>query len=181
MTAEPNTISNFDDERLIREGEAAVDGYNKDMKNARARIMPMARGLLAAKRKYPATLDFGDWLKTSSYREVGDTDRAALIHIGEHDMFAEKFMRTTSLMSPQTIWDAIRDLMPSSYDRNSTAVVHNIVQQPQTATVLPEKPTTPVQNEPRKDRSAPVQVRDTDPLSDMRRVSEVLAIFTQQN
>jgi hypothetical protein len=111
MTA---SIARLDDERLIREGEAAVDLYNRDLKSARARIMPMARGLLAAKRKYPATQDFGDWLQTSSYREIGQTDRAALIKIGENDDFAAKFMRITILTSPESIWDAIRDLMPTS-------------------------------------------------------------------
>ena len=114
------TVAVFDDERLIREGEAAVDLYNRDLKNARARIMPMALGLVAAKRKYPATHDFGDWLQTSSYREIGDTDRAALINIGEHDEFSAKYVRTTSLISPQTIWNAIKELMPTFYDRNST-------------------------------------------------------------
>jgi len=115
-------VLQMDDERLIRDGEAAVDLYNKDLKNARARIMPMARGLCAAKRKYPATQDFGDWLTTSSYREIENDDRAALIKLGEHDDFATKFMRTTNLISPQTIWDAIKDLMSTSYDTKSTPV-----------------------------------------------------------
>jgi hypothetical protein len=107
-------IHNLDDERLIREGEAAVDGYNKDVASARARIMPMARGLLAARRKYPANRDFGDWLQTSSYRELGADARAALIYIGQHDAFASRFIRTTHLTSPELIADAIRDLLPLS-------------------------------------------------------------------
>jgi hypothetical protein len=40
------------DERLIREGEAAVERFKKSRKE----ILPMARGLLAAKRKHPATV-----------------------------------------------------------------------------------------------------------------------------
>src|SRR5207249_4118917 len=47
-----------DDERLIREGEAAVERFKK----SREQILPMARGLAAAKRKYPATREFGAWL-----------------------------------------------------------------------------------------------------------------------
>jgi hypothetical protein len=33
-----------------------------DTKSARTRIIPMALGLLAARRKFPADRDFGDWL-----------------------------------------------------------------------------------------------------------------------
>jgi hypothetical protein len=109
----------LDDERLIREGEEAVAAYNNDIKNARSRIIPMARGLLAARRRYPANRDFGEWLKVSPYGDVGDTDRAALIQIGEHDEFAAKFVRTTNLISPQTIWNAIEELLPSSYLRKT--------------------------------------------------------------
>ena len=110
----------FEDEKLIRDGEAAVDLYNKDIRSARTRIMPMARGLLAARRRHPSNQDFGDWLQTSSYREIEADDRAALIKLGEHEGFAEKFVRTTSLISPRTIWDAIRDLMPLSHDAKTT-------------------------------------------------------------
>jgi hypothetical protein len=64
------TVTVLNDERLIREGEAAVDQYNRSRDSARAQIIPMARGLLAAKLRYPATQDFGDWLNQSSYREL---------------------------------------------------------------------------------------------------------------
>jgi hypothetical protein len=103
-------LRNLNNERLIHEGEAAVDLYNKDIKSARTRIMPMARGLLAARHEYPGNADFSDWLQTSSYREVGADDRAALIKIGEHEHLAGEFIRTTSLTSPESIWDAIRKL-----------------------------------------------------------------------
>ena len=56
-----------DDERLIQEGGAAVEWYHNSRDQARAQILPMARGLLAAKRKYPATQAFGNWLDTSQY------------------------------------------------------------------------------------------------------------------
>jgi hypothetical protein len=120
MTASPIAI--LDDERLIREGEAAVDRYNKETKSARLEIIPMARGLLAAKRKYPATQEFGDWLQTSSYREVERNDRAALIKIGEHDDFAVKFMRITKLISPELIWDAMAELMPPAASQEMSSI-----------------------------------------------------------
>jgi hypothetical protein len=75
------TVTILDDERLIRDGEAAVAHYTK----SRDEILPMARGLLAAKRKYPATQDFGTWLADSPYNQPGHTDRAALINLGEHE------------------------------------------------------------------------------------------------
>ena len=116
-------VTNLEDERLIREGEAAVEGYTKDLDSARRRIMPMARGLCAAKRKHPATQEFGNWLQGSPYQKLGHTDRAALIQIGEHEEVAGSFLLTTSLISPELIWDAIKgSLLPSSAtsdDRNS--------------------------------------------------------------
>jgi hypothetical protein len=42
----------LDDDQLIADGEAAVERFKK----SRDQILPMARGLAAAKRKYPATL-----------------------------------------------------------------------------------------------------------------------------
>jgi len=81
-------VTNLEDERLIREGEAAVEGYTKDLDSARRRIMPMARGLCAAKRKHPATQEFGNWLQGSPYQKLGHTDRAALIQIAEHEEVA---------------------------------------------------------------------------------------------
>ena len=112
-------VANLDDERSIREGEAAVERYNNARDEARAQVIPMALGLCAAKRKYPATQEFGNWLQTSPYRKIGQNDRAALIKIGEHEEFASRFIRTTSLVSPQTIWGAIEELRPSYCDSNS--------------------------------------------------------------
>jgi hypothetical protein len=112
MTA---TVTNLDDSCLIREGEAAVDQYNKAQATARKQIMPMALGLLAARRQYPADRVFGDWLQTSSYRELEKDDRAALIKIGEHEAFAAKYIPTTNRTSPRTIWDAIAELLPVSH------------------------------------------------------------------
>jgi hypothetical protein len=115
-----SSVIPLDDEMLIRAGEAAVSAYNKNINTARLRIMPMARGLLAAKRMHPATQDFGAWLQTSPYRDLEKDDRAALIKIGEHDAFAADFVRTTTLISPQTIWKAIDELLrPTSYDTSS--------------------------------------------------------------
>ena len=110
------TVTVLNDERLIREGEAAVDRYNRSRETARAQIIPMARGLLAARQCYPADRDFGDWLHTSSYRELEKDDRAALIRIGEHETYAIKFLRSTRLVSPRTIWDAIQELISVSHD-----------------------------------------------------------------
>jgi hypothetical protein len=58
--------------------------------------------------------------RSSRYREIEKDDRAALIKIGEKEDFAIKFLRTTNLISPETIWDAIESLLASS-DHPKTA------------------------------------------------------------
>jgi hypothetical protein len=105
----PPIVPSVDDE-LIREGEAAVERF----KQSREQILPMARGLAAAKRKYRATQEFGDWLKGSRYWDLGGTDRAALINIGdqldanEHVIVGvlADFHRLTS---PRSIWMRIAE------------------------------------------------------------------------
>jgi hypothetical protein len=116
MTTETATIVDISDERLIRDGEAAVDHYLNDLKNTRSRIMPMALGLLVARRAHKADREFGAWLQASPYNKLGKTDRAALINIGKHADFAVKFIRTTILISPETIWSAIEGLLPPVSD-----------------------------------------------------------------
>jgi hypothetical protein len=113
-------VANLDDERSIREGEAAAEQYNRLRDEARAQVLPMARGLLAAKRKYLATQAFGDWLETSPYQKIGKDDRAALIKIGENEELAVQFIRTTSLISPELIWAAIKASLPGSTPTSST-------------------------------------------------------------
>jgi len=53
MTTFPITVASLDDERLIRDGENAAEAFAK---SGRENILPMVRGLLAARRKYPATM-----------------------------------------------------------------------------------------------------------------------------
>jgi hypothetical protein len=149
------SVAYLDDQRLIRDGEQAVDLYNKDVKNARSRIMPMACGLCAAKRMYPATQAFGDWLHTSSYREIEHQDRAALIKIGENEDFAAKYVRTTSLTSPQTIWDAIRELRPSYYDSNSAKEISETVETDAAAFTTPVEPLSTAPKVTEKEISPP--------------------------
>jgi hypothetical protein len=139
------TVSIFDDARLIRDGETAVDQYNQSRDNARKQILPMALGLLAAKRKYPSTQDFGDWLQTSCYREIGQTDRAALIKIGEQANYSAKFIRTTSLISPELIWDAIQELLETSDHRKSVPV-----------SVIPQQPAITIVETPKNENLPPV-------------------------
>jgi hypothetical protein len=118
------TIAGDDD--LIRKGEAAAERFSK----SREAILPMARGLAAARRKYPANREFGDWLKRSAYSKIGEHDRSDLINIGKeldkHEDVIVKFLNDTDLVSPQTIWAAIRKKLqprptvdPSCYDNNS--------------------------------------------------------------
>jgi hypothetical protein len=120
-----SVIINSDDQ-LIAEGEAAAERYHK----SREQVLPMARGLLAAKRKYPATQEFGEWLQNSPYSMFGKNDRSALISIGEqldeHEDAVVEFLARTNLGSPQLIWIELKKkLQPalsidsSYYDSNS--------------------------------------------------------------
>jgi hypothetical protein len=136
--------------------------------------MPMARGLLAAKRKYPATQDFGDWLLTSSYREIEDNERAALIKIGKHDDFAAKFVRTTSLISPRTILDAIEELLPSSHDVNSTPVPIQIQETPPVVAETPRSEEPPAPKEPAE---TPKQITSKTGFYDAPRAQEIASKY----
>jgi hypothetical protein len=99
-----------DDDRLIIAGEAAVERFKKSRKE----ILPMARGLLAAKRKHPATQAFNEWLRGSPYSRIDKQDRAALINLGKHEDATARFLESTNLISPQTIWIEIKkELQPS--------------------------------------------------------------------
>jgi hypothetical protein len=103
---------------LIRAGEEAVRRYMK----SKDQILPMARGLLAARRKFSADQAFGSWLRGSPYARLGQTDRAALIKIAEHEAIAAEFLKRTSLVSPELIWEAIADKMAVSDDRKPPTV-----------------------------------------------------------
>lgn len=168
----PAEVSSITDERLIREGEAAVEGYNKDLHTARSRIMPMARGLCAARRKYPADQDFGDWFKGSAYRELGHQDRAALIKIGGREEFAAKFVRTTNLISPQTIWEAIQELGSVYYDSKPPAKGTSLPQTPSPTAPAP-KPDEPPNNNPRAELVTAIA---KDPDANKRKAAAALGV-----
>ena len=68
---------------LISVGEDAARAFARGTKKLKDHIAPMALGLAEARRRYPSDSKFGEWLKTSSYVELGRNDRAALIKLGE--------------------------------------------------------------------------------------------------
>jgi hypothetical protein len=113
------------DDRLIIEGEAAAERFNR----TREQILPMARGLLAAKRKYPATQEFGKWLRNSPYSTIGDHDRAALIKIGEqldeHEKVVAEFLAHTNLVAPQLIWIELKKELPQPAPRIDPSCYHS--------------------------------------------------------
>lgn len=93
---------NLADERLIRDGEIAAAAYAKA---GRENILPMARGLIAARRKYKSNQEFGRWFDQSPYRDAvtNHTMRAALIYIGEHEAIATSIMADTGSAEPEAI------------------------------------------------------------------------------
>jgi hypothetical protein len=144
-------ITSFEDQRTIRDGEQAVERYLNAEEDARREIMPMARGLLAARREYRANTAFGDWLRASTYSKIGKDDRACLIKLAENDAFAEKFIRTTRLVSPEIIWDAIRELLPSSDDPKTDPQIPST---PETDPIACAEPPAPVSVPAESDKPA---------------------------
>jgi hypothetical protein len=102
-------------DRIIRAGEEAVRRYMK----SQDQILPMARGLLAARRKFPGNQAYGAWLQTSPYAQLGHTDLAALVKLAEHETIVAGFLKTTRLTSPELIWRAVSDQMASSDHRKT--------------------------------------------------------------
>jgi hypothetical protein len=157
------------DERAIAEGEAAAEKFGR----SREQILPMARGLAAAKRKYPETQQFGDWLDGSAYSRLGKNDRAAVISIGEqldeHEATIVKFLASTDLISPQTIWSELREKVeapkkarpapkvdPSYYDSKSAGDLDEAAPAATADTPAPdEKSTKPAESKPRPTNDGP--------------------------
>ena len=105
-------------ETVMCEGEAAVTRFGK----SRDEILPMARGIQAARDLFPANQKFGEWLKYSPYRLLDKNDRAALIQIGalmqdspKHEAEVVAFLKNTSLVSPRLILEAMQE-EASSHD-----------------------------------------------------------------
>jgi hypothetical protein len=109
-----NVIPNINDERLIREGEAAAAAYAK---SRRENILAMARGLAAARRKYRGKQAFGRWFDSSPYPAVvtNKTMRAALIYIGDHEQVAARVIEDSNTGDPVAIAAKIKaTIAPSS-------------------------------------------------------------------
>jgi hypothetical protein len=110
VDAAPPLVPSVYDE-LISEGEAAVVRYRQ----SRDQILPMACGLVAAKRRFSETQAFGAWLAGSPYSSLCAQDRSALIRIGKaldrHEPEIVEFLARTHLVSPQTIWTAIAEML----------------------------------------------------------------------
>ena len=143
------TVS-FDAERIIREGETAVDRYVKSREEAKSQIIPMARGLLAARKKYRDNQSLGGWLIDSSYSDLNRTDRAALIKIAEHEAFLAPVIASGTLTSAQEIWKAYGE-QASSWAMNTPVETRP---EPESA---PQSITTPIEpvladpNEPKSE------------------------------
>jgi hypothetical protein len=71
--------------------------------------------LFAARQKY-SDPEFSRWFYASPYAAVvrNPTTRAALINIGRHEAIAEAFIRTTHLVSPGSIWKAIKPIIAAT-------------------------------------------------------------------
>lgn len=122
MTANTSTAPVLlDDERSIRDGEIAATAYAK---SGRESLLPMARGLIAARRKYRSNQEFGHWFDQSSYPAVvtNHTMRAALIYIGEHDDIAAPIIKNSRSVDPEAIAATIEEIRSLSGNLKTTGI-----------------------------------------------------------
>jgi hypothetical protein len=163
-----------DDERLISDGEAAVERFKKSRKE----ILPMARGLLAAKRKHPATQAFNEWLRGSPYSRIDKQDRAALINLGKHEDATARFLESTNLISPQTIWIEIKKELQPSLPNPSSYYLNNSEAAGATAAAVDKKadePKSNVDSSPAEESiEAKASAKRRDPWADGKRFDLVL-------
>jgi hypothetical protein len=91
---------------LVTIGEDAARAFARGTKKLKEHIEPMALGLAEAKRRYPALIAFGEWVRGSAYAALLKNDRAALIKIGENwsDELAARIAEIPSA-SPRAIWE----------------------------------------------------------------------------
>lgn len=102
---------------LVRIGEDAVRKFLRGTRGLQKQIEPMALGLAEARKRYAANRAFGAFLEESPYGEIGKSDRAALIRLGESwsDELRERIAFLT-VSSPRLI---VEELFPSSHDGNT--------------------------------------------------------------
>ena len=83
---------------LITVGEGAARAFVSGARRLKEHIEPMAHGLAEAKRRYPALVAFGEWVKGSAYADINKDDRAALVKLGENwnDDLAARFAELDS-------------------------------------------------------------------------------------
>ncbi|HZZ26115.1 MAG TPA: hypothetical protein VFE60_27770 [Roseiarcus sp.] len=177
MTANTSTSPvSLDDERSIRDGETAAEEYVRSTSRARDQIIPMARGLLAAKRRYPATQEFGEWLSRSPSLTIGKTDRAALINIAEYELTIARFLRKTTLISPELIWTEYGDAAQAlaSSDHRNSAEPPQLAEIPQN--VAPIAP--PAQTATARRGRTFERMYKSNPFYGRDRADEVLAIYS---
>lgn len=105
----PLTLVVDEDDVLIEQGEQQLLLFFEEaLTSTRTRMLAIAKGLLAAKRKHRGNVAFGRWLAGSPYDQIGKDDRAALIKIAENAADAEPVLSTTSSTSPQGVWREVR-------------------------------------------------------------------------
>jgi hypothetical protein len=100
---------------LIRKGEEALVKNRATVARVQGAIIPMARGLLAARRAYPDRRQFNEWLAASPYSQLADwmqtslTDCVrALCKIGEYEDEAIYVMHEYGEINPMVIWKEIK-------------------------------------------------------------------------
>ena len=183
------TVTNLDDERLIREGEAAAK------QNSAARVVRVRNALnewrtasdqwiektlalaaeLCAARKDCDNDDrrFGAWLLENSCDDLGRNARAAFIKIGQHLDLTRRVLESTKRRSIEHIWD--EEVRPLIYQQRADTSTNP----PPTPQPPPQSTTVAKTDEPPKNtltQKAPKLTRSSG-LFNVPRGDELASLF----
>jgi len=95
----------------IQTGSAAMAEFIDAVRVFRKRkqlVLTAARGLLAARCRYPNNREFHRWLRRTPYSAMTKHDRSALTQIGRHEWQVRRFLATTGIASPTLLWRTAR-------------------------------------------------------------------------
>ena len=104
---------------FIARGEAAVDSLaGMNGQAVRDNLFEAARGLMAARQKYPTDQEFSTWLHSSIYSNLDTDERDSLNMIGEYEVELRPLIEGSTLSSAQAIWQQFKDAAEAMHARD---------------------------------------------------------------
>lgn len=161
-------------DRLIRQGEAAVelylkakgtarvsrlrdclDAYNKNRDDFPNVVLALAVELAEARDQYGGDdKAFGKWLVETGNDDLGYSERAAFINIGRYPELSRRILQETTSRSIQRIWEyEIKPILPSARKGMNDP--------PKSAEPTQTTPSTPAESTPAESKKAEEKSGDT--------------------